>query len=89
MPNHDHWEKGNTWIDPCASSRLIAISIFQVSVQVEGVEVFSHITYRRTNVNKTTHLNLAGGPVVKNPPVNAGDMSSILGLGRFHFMQAN
>ena len=23
-----------------------------------------------------------GGPVVKNPPANAGDMSSILGLGR-------
>ena len=25
-----------------------------------------------------------GGPVVKNPPANAGDMSSILGQGRSH-----
>ena len=25
--------------------------------------------------------DFAGGPVVKNPPANAGDMSSILGMG--------
>ena len=25
-----------------------------------------------------------GGPAVKNPPANAGDMGSIAGLGRFH-----
>ena len=25
-----------------------------------------------------------GGPKVRNPPANAGDMSSTLGLGRFH-----
>ena len=25
-----------------------------------------------------------GGPVVKNPPANAGDMGSIPGLGRCH-----
>ena len=27
-------------------------------------------------------LGFPGGSVVKNPPANAGDMSSILGLGR-------
>ena len=27
-----------------------------------------------------------GGPVVKNPPSNAGDMGSIPGLGRSHML---
>ena len=30
-----------------------------------------------------------GGPVVKNPPANAGDTGSIPGLGRFHMQQSN
>ena len=30
-----------------------------------------------------------GGPVVKNPPANAGDMSRIPGLGIFHVRQGN
>ena len=30
-----------------------------------------------------------GGPVVKNPPTNAGDMCSIPGLGRSHMLQNN
>ena len=30
-----------------------------------------------------------GGPVVKNPPANAGDMGSIPGLGRFHMPWSN
>ena len=51
--------------------------------------MFFHITYGRTNMIKTTLLDLAGVPVVKNPPVNAGDMRSIPGLGRFHFLQAS
>ena len=37
-----------------------------------GSSVFFHIPYRGTNMNETTHLDLAGGPVVKNPPVSAG-----------------
>ena len=28
-----------------------------------------------------------GGPVVKNPPANTGDMGLISGLGRFHMLQ--
>jgi len=27
-----------------------------------------------------------GGPVVKNPPVNSGNMGSIPGLGRFYML---
>ena len=30
-----------------------------------------------------------GGPVVKNPPANAGDMGSILVLGRSHMPRDN
>ena len=30
-----------------------------------------------------------GGAVVKNPPVNAGDMGSSPGLGRSHMPQSN
>ena len=30
-----------------------------------------------------------GGPVVKNPPANAGDTGSNPGLGRFHIPQGN
>ena len=30
-----------------------------------------------------------GGPVVKNPPANAGDKGSNLGLGRFHMPRVN
>ena len=36
-----------------------------------------------------TLQDFPGGPVVKNPPANAGDMSSIPGLGRFHVSQGN
>ena len=32
---------------------------------------------------KTRRRDFPGGPVVKNPPANAGDMSLIPGLGRF------
>jgi len=33
--------------------------------------------------------DLPGGPVVKNPPANAGDISSISGPGRFHMQRGN
>ena len=31
----------------------------------------------------------SGGPVVKNPPANAGNIGSIPGPGRFHVPQSN
>ena len=33
--------------------------------------------------------DISGGPVVKNSPANAGDTSSIPGLGRSHTPQGN
>ena len=50
------------------------------------------------NQNRITGINrgvtkvkedVPGGPVVKNPPANAGDMGSIPVLGRFHVPQGN
>ena len=34
-------------------------------------------------------LDFPGGPVVKNPPANAGDTGSIPGRGRFHMPWSN
>ena len=34
-------------------------------------------------------MDFPGGPVVENLPANAGDMSSIPGLGRFHMLWVN
>ena len=34
-------------------------------------------------------MDFPRGPVVKNLPANAGDKSSILGMGRFHMPQSN
>ena len=33
-------------------------------------------------------MNFPGGPVVKNPPANAGDTGSTPGLGRSHMPRA-
>ena len=35
------------------------------------------------------HWDFPGGPVVNNPPANAGDTDSIPGLGKFHLPQDN
>ena len=38
---------------------------------------------------KKWFMDYPDGPVVENPPANAGDMGSIPGLGRFHMLQSN
>ena len=38
---------------------------------------------------KERKADFSGGPVVKNPPANAGDTGSIPGLGRFRIPQGN
>ena len=37
----------------------------------------------------STYIVLTGGPVVKNPPANAGGTGSIPGAGRSHMPQGN
>ena len=46
------------------------------------------------NINKQHNQKMGrrdfpGGAVVKNPPANAGDMSSIPGPGRSHMLWSN
>ena len=38
---------------------------------------------------KRTLGDFLGGPAVKNPPANAGDVGSIPGPGRSHMLQGN
>ena len=38
---------------------------------------------------KTVGGDFPGGPVVRNPPANAGDIGSIPGPGRFHMPSNN
>ena len=41
------------------------------------------------SVHQQINGDSSGGPVVKNPPINAGDKSSVPGLGRFHMPWGN
>ena len=43
----------------------------------------------RTIIQKETCRDFPGGAVVKNPPVNAGDIDSSPGLGRSHMPWSN
>ena len=45
--------------------------------------------YYRICSKEDEKRDLPGGPVVKNPPANAGDMGLIPGLGRFHMAWSN
>ena len=40
-------------------------------------------------VEKLRPRDFPGGPVVKNPPANAGDTGSIPGLGRSHMPRSS
>ena len=41
-----------------------------------------------SGLRKTT-VDFPGGPVVKNPPANAGDRALVPGSGRFHMPWGN
>ena len=41
------------------------------------------------DIIRNTQEYFPGGPVVKNPPANAGDMGSVSGPERFHMLQSN
>ena len=46
-----------------------------------------HIT--PITISKASKLGFPGSSVVKDPPANAGDKSSIPGLGRSHVLRSN
>ena len=51
---------------------------------------FQSYLWNQNSLNKKKKLeDFPDVPVVKNPPCNAGDMSSIPGPGRSHMLQSN
>ena len=49
-----------------------------------GRQVRSEVGFKNDDVS-----DFPVGPVAENPPANAGDMGSILGLGKFHIPWGN
>ena len=52
--------------------------------QLHGINVSESqrmLLSKNRNLQKNTHRDFPGGPVVKNPPSNAGDVGSIPGRG--------
>ena len=61
---------------------------FKVLYQKSSDSYLGLSTFSLYSLNESP-LDLPGGPVVKNPPANAGDMDLIPGLGRFHVPQGH
>ena len=55
----------------------------------QGIIYVARSEERAVIIGTDTISQSPGGPVVKNPPANAGDMCLILGPGRFHMPQRN
>ena len=55
---------------------------------LKSLQINTSVTWRIHNSLKDCG-DFPGGPVVKNPPANAGDTDSIPGLGHFHMQQSN
>ena len=51
--------------------------------------MFYSLLWQGIENSKTSPWGFSGGPVVKNPFANAGDIGSIPGLGRFHMPWGN
>ena len=61
--------------------------ILQARVLEWGAIVFSVTAPRMHNeIKERLERNFRGGPVIKNPPCNAGVTGSIPGLGRSHML---
>ena len=60
------------------------------ALQVDSV-LLSHQERKATllTVKMIIDRDFPSGPVVKNPPANAGDTGSIPDLGEFHMLQSN
>ena len=46
-------------------------------------------SFLESRFKKISEGDIPGIPVVRNTPVNAGDLGLIPGLGRFHMLQSN
>ena len=71
-----------------SSSEMWAVCHMVALLTFGGWDSATHTSSLLGNSDKQLHLQLVcsfpGGPVVKNPPANAGDAGWIPGSGRFH-----
>ena len=64
-----------------------SLTRFEILVR-KCLDCFERTTDRNMDI-KGISKDFPGGAVVKNPPVNAGDMGSSPGLGRSHMPWSN
>ena len=76
-----HGHAANIWQRFEPKSTLLESTLYQSVAQSHRVRI--------TEPSKLGSWGFPGGLMVKNPPVNAGDMGSICGLGRFHMPRSN
>ena len=93
MPRPQVFQFGRSVWDPKIGSfhNQKIVGDTEVSVPLsQGLE--NPVVFTRVQSNskvKNTVRDFAGGPVVKNPPANAGDTGLIPAVGRLHMSQGN
>ena len=93
MPRPQVFQFGRSVWDPKIGSfhNQKIVGDTEVSVPLsQGLE--NPVVFTRVQSNskvKNTVRDFAGGPVVKNPPANAGDLGSTPGLGGSHIPWSN
>ena len=66
-------------------SPLPLLTLFLSAIRLGlGLSLFLSFTHTHTHTP-----DFPGGPVIKNPPADAGDEGLILGLGRSHMPRGN
>ena len=65
------------------------IESFDTLLETSLLTPFSRIGQQTVNLSHKIIEDFPGGPVVKNPLTNTGDMGSIPGAGRFHMHWGN
>ena len=78
----------NTWYLCCDDVYLHELDILLNYLHWSWLEN-RHIRTSKFTKLKEVCTDFPGGPVVKNPPANAGDMGSIPSSGRFHMPWGN
>ena len=76
-----HGHAANIWHRFEPKSTMLESTLYQSVGQSYRVKI--------TEPSKLGSWGFPGGLVVKNPPVNVGDMGSICGLGRSHMPRSN
>ena len=63
--------------------------LFKKNFPVASQVVEPRLISGRNSCFKKTIVDFHGGPVIKNPPANAGDTGSVPGMGKSHVLMSN